>query len=119
MTLRAGEAPTFLQAFSIVTGATLATNGARYAGRGVRARDPNWGGAFVWISTDGNTYGQIGTVSAPARQGSLTAALPAPPGGNPDITDTLSVSLIESGGALASGTQFRRAKRRDALPRGQ
>ncbi len=66
--------------------------------------DPNWGGAFVWISTDGNTYGQIGTVSAPSRQGVLTAACAMSPGANPDITNTLSVSLIESGGQLANGT---------------
>jgi hypothetical protein len=98
------QAPSFLPAFSTVTNASLATNGAATPEGASGLSDPNWGGAFVWISTDGNTYGQIGTVLAPARQGSLTAALPAPPGGNPDITDTLSVSLIESGGALASGT---------------
>ena len=61
------------------------------------AADPNWGGAFVWISTDNATYGQIGTVSAPSRQGVTTTAM-AP-------TDTtLSVNLEESGGQLLSGT---------------
>jgi hypothetical protein len=43
-------------------------------------------------------------VLAPARQGVLTAVLAAPPGANPDTTDTLSVSLVESGGALSGGT---------------
>ncbi|PNE12917.1 MAG: hypothetical protein CR217_00030 [Beijerinckiaceae bacterium] len=99
-----GEVPAFLKAFTSATGATLATNGTSTPEGASGLSDPNWGGAFVWISTDGNTYGQIGTGLAPSRQGSLTAALPAPPGGNPDIIDTLSVSLVESGGALASGT---------------
>jgi hypothetical protein len=99
-----GTGPTFLKAFQPVTGATLATSGAATPEGASGIADPNWGGAFVWISTDGNTYGQIGTVLAPARQGFLTAALPAPPGVNPDIADMLSVSLVESGGALASGT---------------
>jgi hypothetical protein len=43
-------------------------------------------------------------VSAPSRQGVLTASLAAPPGANPDTTNTLSVSLIESGGQLANAT---------------
>jgi hypothetical protein len=98
------QAPTFLPPFSTVTGATLATNGAATPEGVSGLADPNWGGAFVWISTDNNTYGQIGTALAPSRQGVLTAAFATPPGGNPDITNTLSVSLIESGGQLASGT---------------
>jgi len=96
------QAPTFLPAFQTVSGATIAPNGAATPEGVSGVADPNWGGAFVWISTDGNTYGQIGTVSAPSRQG--TAAFAAPPGGNPDITNTLSVSLIASGGQLANGT---------------
>jgi Putative phage tail protein len=99
-----GDGPTFLRAFSNVTGATLTANGAATPEGTSGLADPNWGGAFVWISTDGNTYGQIGTVSAPAGQGFLTAALPAPSGSNPDTADTLSVSLVESGGTLAGTT---------------
>ncbi|MGH6846763.1 MAG: phage tail protein [Methylocella sp.] len=95
---------TFLPAFSSVAGATLTTNGAATPEGVSGVADPNWGGAFVWISTDGNTYGNIGTVSAPARQGVLTAGLAAYSSPNPDIADTLSVSLIESGGLLSSGT---------------
>jgi Putative phage tail protein len=98
------EAPTFLPAFVTVTGATLATNGVATPEGAAGVADPNWGGAFVWISTDGSTYGQIGAVSAPSRQGVLTASLAAPPGANPDTTNTLSVSLIESGGQLANAT---------------
>jgi hypothetical protein len=98
------ESPTFLPAFSTVFGASLATNGAPAPEGASGAADPNWGGAFVWVSTDGNTYGQIGTVSAPSRQGVLTAACAMPPGANPDVTNTLSISLIESGGQLSNGT---------------
>ncbi|MGQ0446148.1 MAG: phage tail protein [Beijerinckiaceae bacterium] len=99
-----GEAPTFLPAFQLTTNATLSTTAALTPKGSPGIADPNWGGAFVWISTNGATYGQIGTVAAPARQGVLTAALAAPPGSNPDNTNTLSVSLIESGGTLAGGT---------------
>ncbi len=95
------EATTFLPAFSSVTGATLPTNGAAPPSGIVGNADPNWGGAFVWLSTDGVTYNQIGSTKAPAKQGYLTASLAAP-SANPDITHTLSVNLIESGGTLAS-----------------
>ncbi|MGH6840172.1 MAG: phage tail baseplate protein, partial [Methylocella sp.] len=99
-----GTGPTFLPAFSAVIGATITSRGAATPEGASGFADPNWGGAFVWISTDGTTYGNVGTFSAPARQGFLTAALPAPPGANPDTTDTLSVSLVESGGTLAGTT---------------
>jgi Putative phage tail protein len=66
--------------------------------------DPNWGGAFVWLSLDGSSYFQIGTIVAPARQGVLTAALPVFGGTNPDTADTLAVNMAESGGVLASAT---------------
>ncbi|MGH6936875.1 MAG: phage tail protein [Methylocella sp.] len=99
------EAPKFLPAFLTVVGATLATSGVAKPQGAAGVADPNWGGAFVWISADNSTYGQIGAVSAPSRQGVLTASLPAPPGANPDTTNTLSVSLIKSGGQLANATQ--------------
>jgi hypothetical protein len=98
------QAASFLPALASFPGATYTVNGAQTPEGVSGVADPNWGGAFVWISTDGNTYGQIGTAQAPSRQGVLTAALPAPPGANPDTLDTLSVSLIVSGGQLASGT---------------
>ena len=66
--------------------------------------DKYWGGAIVNVSTDGSSYTAIGRVNAPARMGSLTAALPAYGGANPDTTHTLSVSLAESGGTLISAT---------------
>lgn len=66
--------------------------------------DPNWGGAFVWLSLDGSSYFQIGTIVSPARQGMLTASLAAFAGTNPDTADSLAVNLSESGGVLASAS---------------
>lgn len=100
------EALTFLPPFSATTNATLATSGAATPEGVAGHADPNWGGAFVWLSADGTTYGRIGQVSAPARQGTLTATFAAPSGGNPDTTNTLSVDLTESGGTLANATNL-------------
>jgi len=61
---------------------------------------PGWGGAQVWISTDGDSYALMGTVNSPAVQGVLTADLP--PHSSPDTTNTLSVDLTESQGQLVS-----------------
>jgi len=63
----------------------------------------NWGGCYVYISSDGDTYKKVGEITAKARQGVLTAALAS--GDDPDTTNTLKVSLAESLGELASGTQ--------------
>ncbi len=91
------QSSTFLPAFSAFTGATYTVNAVAIPEGVAGVADPNWGGAFVWISTDNATYGQIGTISAPSRQGvTMTAMAP---------TDTtLSVNLEESGGQLLSGT---------------
>ena len=64
--------------------------------------DPNWGGAFVWVSLDGISYSQIATISQSARQGFLTAPLPLVAGY--DTSSALAVNLAESGGALTSVT---------------
>lgn len=67
--------------------------------------DPNWGGCAVFVSLDNVTYTFLGNVSTgPSRQGLLTASLAAWGGANPDNTNTVSVSLVESGGELASTT---------------
>ncbi len=58
----------------------------------------NWGGAQVWISTDGDSYASAGTVTSPATQGTLISELP--PHSSPDATDPLSVDLTESQGQL-------------------
>jgi hypothetical protein len=63
---------------------------------------PNWGGAQLWISTDGNTYAFAGNIYRGGRQGILNAALPS--AADPDTTDTLAVDLTMSQGQLLSGT---------------
>lgn len=62
--------------------------------------NPNWGGCFVWISSDDITYNQIGQVDTAARMGVLTADLATYVGTNPDAGNTLSVSLLMSNGEL-------------------
>jgi hypothetical protein len=57
-----------------------------------------WGGCTVWASMDGNTFKQVGTVRGGARYGTLTAGLPAGPGGS------LPVALAGQGGQMLSGT---------------
>jgi Putative phage tail protein len=56
----------------------------------------NWGGCGVYVSFDGLAYGSIGTITASAVQGALTANLAAYPGANPDTVDTLAVDCTES-----------------------
>jgi hypothetical protein len=60
----------------------------------------NWGGAQVWISSDGNSYALAEMVTSPATQGTLTADLP--PHSSPDTVNTVSVDLTESKGQLLS-----------------
>lgn len=59
-----------------------------------------WGGCTVYLSPDGTNYVQIGTIEQPTPQGTLTAGLPEH--ADPDLTDTLSVDLTESGRALST-----------------
>jgi hypothetical protein len=58
----------------------------------------NWGGALVSISFDGVNYDYAGTISTPAWQGVLTAALPNH--ADPDTIDMLAIDLAESAGIL-------------------
>lgn len=60
-----------------------------------------WGGAEVWVSTDGDSYTRVGVVNHKARFGSLTAALPN--GAVFDRTNTLSVEI--SAGQMTGGTE--------------
>lgn len=61
-----------------------------------------WGGAQLWLSTDGgSTYNPVPTViPGPSPIGKLTSNYPM--GADPDTTDTLAVDLTESLGALAA-----------------
>ena len=67
-----------------------------------------WGGCQIWASYDNVTYAPVATVSGAARTGVLTATLPAVAaaigGQTVDNTNTLSVDLSQSAGALASGS---------------
>ena len=53
-----------------------------------------WGGANVYISIDDVTYSQVAVLTAPLRQGFLTASLPA--AGGWDSVNTLSIDISES-----------------------
>jgi hypothetical protein len=64
--------------------------------------DPNWGGAYVWISTDGVTYTQVATINQPMRQGFLPVGISAVSGW--DTVNTLAVNLTESDGQLDGTT---------------
>ncbi len=71
---------------------------------------PNWGGCFVWLSSDGgNTYLQVpGMLAGPARMGVTTSALASVTvnqvGQTIDQVSRLGVNLAESLGILASGS---------------
>lgn len=63
----------------------------------------DWGGCQIYASIDGGTtYSFVGSITAPARYGALTANLPNV--ADPDATSTLAVNLTVSGGTLTSAT---------------
>lgn len=99
-----GGAPSFLPAMTSAVNVTLATSGISAPSGVAGMADPSWGGCYVWLSSDNSTYGQVGQITAPARQGVLTANLAAYEGSSPDTLHTLSVDLQESGGSLESTT---------------
>ncbi len=55
---------------------------------------PNWGGCLVYVSLDNTNYTNIGTISRPAIQGTLTATLASH--ADPDTVNTLSIDTTES-----------------------
>jgi hypothetical protein len=67
------------------------------------AGGPLWGGADIYVSSDGTTYKLAARTNGPARIGVLTGSFAA--GGDPDMTDALAVDLSSSRGTLLSGTQ--------------
>ena len=94
-----------LPAFVVPTSTLLAAYG--YATPelliGLSGNPPaNFGGAQVYVSTDGNNYGYVGTETGASVMGVTTATLAAYDLANPNLTNTLSVSLAESGGTLLS-----------------
>ncbi len=70
---------------------------------------PLWGGCDVYISNDGNSYKNVGTIHGASRMGLLTASLATVTanvsGQTIDSSNTLSVDLSESNGQLLSGSQ--------------
>jgi hypothetical protein len=66
--------------------------------------DPNWGGAYVYLSTDNVTFQEVGTVDTAARMGPLATSLASFGGTNPDTTHSFDVDLAESNGDLQSVT---------------
>ena len=89
-------APSSINTPAIVEPPTTFTGGAAKI-IAAASGQTNWGGCDVWLSFDGMTYRQIGTITAPAAQGVLTAALVAFSSANPDTGNTLAVDCTESG----------------------
>lgn len=63
----------------------------------------SWGGCDVWVSVDGITYAQQGTLHGTSRMGVTTSAIGT--SADPDTTDVLGVDLTNSAAVLNSGTQ--------------
>lgn len=68
----------------------------------ISAANANWGGADIWISSDGQNYSFLGTQIGPSRMGTLTASFPAHE--DPDEDSVLAVDLSQSFGQLNSAT---------------
>ena len=62
-----------------------------------------WGGCNVWVSSNGSTYKQVGSMSGSSRMGVLSGALAS--GVDPDLTNVVHADLSQSNGVLYSGTQ--------------
>ena len=62
----------------------------------------NWGGCNIYVSYDGETYKQVGTINTPARIGVLYDNLAT--GSDPDTTNTMVVEMVENSGALDAGS---------------
>jgi len=80
------------------------TNNQLVISIGASGQNSNWGGCNIWASTDGLTYGKVGTIKQPCRQGILTSILPATQT-DPDTSNTLSIDVSMSDATLLSGTQ--------------
>ena len=52
-----------------------------------------WGGCNVWVSSDGNTYKQVGTMHGGSRMGALSSTLAT--GADPDNANTAHVDLTQ------------------------
>lgn len=68
----------------------------------VAGLDPNWGGCQVWVSVDGATYQNIGTIEGRARYGFISNNLP--PTADPDTSSALGVDVTASAATLDDAT---------------
>lgn len=64
---------------------------------------PDWGGAHIWVSDNGDSYQRIGQITNPARYGRLVSDLPLY--GDPDVAHTLQVDMSASHGQLYAATR--------------
>ena len=109
------ENATFLPAFSTVIGVSITTNGVATPEGLEGIADPNWGGANVWLSTDGNSYSFAGVISGPSKQGYLTANL-GNAGGTPDTTGPRLCDTSRERRDALKRDGCRGAKRSDLVP---
>jgi hypothetical protein len=77
------------------------TNGGYEVWIAVAGAGALWGGCDVYMSLDNASYGFVGTISGPARYGTLTAALAS--NADPDTSHTLAVQLAVTTQQLVSG----------------
>jgi hypothetical protein len=76
------------------------TGGSNQIWLAVSGSSSEWGGCHVWVSYDGTSYSQVGTLYGPARYGALQAVLAAP-SAQPDISNTATVDLTTDGQLLS------------------
>lgn len=70
---------------------------------GVSGKSKDWGGCFIWLSNDGDSFSLAGQIQSRARQGILSSALLE--GSSTDESNVLSVDLSQSLGELSGGTK--------------
>jgi hypothetical protein len=99
------NAPIIFEPPSALIGGTAQVWIAASGGSGGVA-DPNWGGCDIWLSSNGTSYSQIGSIVGPSAQGVLTASLASYNGTNPDTAHTLAVNTAESGVALVTASDL-------------
>jgi hypothetical protein len=87
---------------ALINAPTSLTKGDRQVWCAAGSTSPNWGGCDVYISVDNITYQRVGSIRGAARYGTLTAALPS--AADPDVTNTLAVTLATSLGVLGNAT---------------
>lgn len=68
----------------------------------VAGTGPFWGGANLWISTDGETYVLADQIAGPSRYGYLQATMAA--GVDPDTASSAAVDFTTSAATMVSGT---------------